>query len=412
MAESIQTFLKSVENNSLLGTLVGGGIIVTIFRYIGQIFSFISRILLNLISFEINERFDMQYYGSSPIQFRKLMYILSTRSKILWMKNVEVSSMSNSEIDSAFSFIPHGKSYHRLYGKFIMVEKSYDTSGMKVVTYVRIRVFFCTKKKFSKLFMADMNTINPKESNNKVEISSLSLDYVNSVGKNKRPISTIYNPDGIPQLLLDDVKSFLANERKYRQLDIPYKRNYLLYGQPGTGKTSCVMALASEIDWNIIEIDINKNKIDDIIRASAGAKNTIFLFEDIDSIERNLKSRQKRNRSYAIDLNSPEVTLGQILNLTDGLITPDKSISIFTTNHIEALDDAFLRDGRMDVKVEFRNFDWKTTWKMVTDKTDIDLSLYSNLIINNDIKPATLQENILKYNLGNLSKEEFIETIK
>ena len=411
---TIQEFIRSIEGNSLITTLIGGGVVVTLFAYIKDIFKFLQKLVLNLISFEVVERFNMEY--NSPLQFQKLMYLIKSKSKTLWMKEIEVSKVNDTgDSDQRYSVIPHGHSYHLLYGKLISITKEYDTHGVKIVTNVTIRVFFCTKKKFSKLFLNDMKIIEPKESQDSVNVNVLG-EYTYTSEKPKRSIDTIYNPDGVPQMLLNDIRTFIESEKLYKDLDIPYKRNYLLYGLPGTGKTSCVLALASEINWNIMSIDINKNRIDDIIRICTGCRNTIFLFEDIDAVTKDLNSRKKTRTddSKLFDvMQKGEVTLSQLLNLTDGLVTPYKSVSIFTTNHIEVLDDAFLRDGRMDVKVEFKNLDWNTTLRMIEDKTDIrPLDDDPNIVFRNSIKPAELQENILKYNLKKISKEDFLEKFR
>ena len=408
---TIQTFLESIQTNSLLATLLGGGVIVTFFRYISEIFQFISKVILNLISFTIVERFNFDY--SAPVQMKKLMFLLNTKVKPLWMRQIEIMKL-NHDADSAnskFLSVPHGSSLFFLYGKLIHIDKAYETQGIKMVTYVTIRVFFCTKKKFSKLFLEDLRTINPKESNNNIEISTIG-DWTYGIEKQKRSIDSIYNPDGLPKKLLKDIRNFISNEYLYRNLNIPYKRNYLFYGKPGTGKSSCVMALASEINWNIICVDVNKSRIDDITRNCAEYKNTIFLFEDIDAVTKNIASRRKTKSMDDECSNEPlgEVTLSQLLNLTDGLITQDKSICVFTTNHIEQLDEAFLRDGRMDVKAEFKYLDSKTAKKMLIEKTDIIDEHLDNL--PDDICPAYLQELILKYHLGVINEKELLLNIK
>lgn len=51
------------------------------------------------------------------------------------------------------------------------------------------------------------------------------------------------------------------------------------------------------------------------------------------------------------------MTLDVILNKFDGLIELSKIILVITTNHIEKLDPALIRAGRMDIKLELKNTD-------------------------------------------------------
>ena len=52
--------------------------------------------------------------------------------------------------------------------------------------------------------------------------------------------------------------------------------------------------------------------------------------------------------------NAPEslgVTLPGLLNVMDGFHAPDNGVFVMTTNHVEALDPALLRPGRIDYKL-------------------------------------------------------------
>ncbi len=44
--------------------------------------------------------------------------------------------------------------------------------------------------------------------------------------------------------LINDVDRFISHPNWYIDRGIPYRRGYLLYGPPGSGKTSAIMALA------------------------------------------------------------------------------------------------------------------------------------------------------------------------
>jgi len=61
-----------------------------------------------------------------------------------------------------------------------------------------------------------------------------------------RPLASVILPEGIKENILLDIKKFLHNSKWYRDMGIPYRRGYLFYGHPGSGKTSLIYALAGE----------------------------------------------------------------------------------------------------------------------------------------------------------------------
>ena len=69
-------------------------------------------------------------------------------------------------------------------------------------------------------------------------------------------------------------------------MGIPYKRSYLLFGPPGTGKSSFAQALAAEIKHSICFVncsdqinDFNFNRL-----LNMAPKKSIILIEDVDAI--------------------------------------------------------------------------------------------------------------------------------
>ena len=114
--------------------------------------------------------------------------------------------------------------------------------------------------------------------------------------------------------------------------------------------------------------------------------------------------------------NLSKLTLSQLLNLFDGLQTVEGMVCIFTTNHIEKLDPAFLRKGRMDYVVEIPELDLEQALKMIQDKLSISLKDFSNeteeYYKDIQINPAELQEiwmsDLKEFN----SREETLKLLK
>ena len=65
----------------------------------------------------------------------------------------------------------------------------------------------------------------------------------------KRSLETIFinNKNNI----IEDINNFMKNQAIYLEKGIKYKRNYLLYGPSGTGKTSFISAIASKYNHDI-----------------------------------------------------------------------------------------------------------------------------------------------------------------
>ena len=163
----------------------------------------------------------------------------------------------------------------------------------------------------------------------------------------KRKIDTIYLPKKDKNLIYSDIKKFRESEEEYLELGIPWKRNYLLEGPPGTGKTSLIFALASELNMNIYIINLGP-KVDDSVFMSAISllpNNSILLLEDIDS----LFVERKAN-----DSNRSMVSFSGILNVLDGLARKNGLITFLTTNYKNRLDRALIRPGRIDFCMTFK----------------------------------------------------------
>ncbi|MCU1286065.1 MAG: ATPase [Acidobacteriales bacterium] len=183
-------------------------------------------------------------------------------------------------------------------------------------------------------------------------------DYVE--GYSPRLLESVILEPGEKELLLRDVGNFRKSKQRYQRLGVPYHRGYLMYGPPGTGKTSLVSALAAHFGLSIYLINLGEFTDRGLTRAvNQVPGNSIILFEDIDC----MKSGQTRmecepgvsaNANTAVPAKENAqngVTLSGLLNVLDGFCAPAGVLFVMTTNHVEKLDAALLRPGRIDYKL-------------------------------------------------------------
>jgi len=137
---------------------------------------------------------------------------------------------------------------------------------------------------------------------------------------------------------------------------------YLLYGEPGTGKSSTIHAIAGELGLEIYDISLSNPNIDDHNLArmiSDTPARCILLLEDLDCAFPHSREDDSDDENEQ-DPNMPgpvlaksKVTLSGLLNVLDSISSEEGRVTFATTNHIENLDPALIRPGRMDVKIRY-----------------------------------------------------------
>lgn len=164
-----------------------------------------------------------------------------------------------------------------------------------------------------------------------------------------RSAETVVLPEGMLDDLLKDAQWFLDNESWYIQRGIPYRRGYLLYGPPGNGKSSTCIAIASKLKMDICAINLGSSSMNDQLLQtllSRVPKHSIVLIEDVDCVF------DQREQSEDSD---SHLTFSGLLNALDGVIASEGRLLYMTTNHIEKLDPALIREGRCDERILVEN---------------------------------------------------------
>lgn len=197
----------------------------------------------------------------------------------------------------------------------------------------------------------------------------------NLVGNIKnRSLDTIYINQLIKDEILNDIQKFLSDECQsfFDKTGIPYKRCFLLYGLPGTGKTSLVRSLASHFEKNIAILKLKSSSLDDqqlYKLAQTIPPDSILLIEDLDTtFSGQYGSDCKDTTTFNNMVN--RVTLSGILDLLDGMNSYEKQLIFITCNNVKVFNNMFMRAGRIDRIYEFKPLNIETAKKMLLNFID------------------------------------------
>lgn len=171
----------------------------------------------------------------------------------------------------------------------------------------------------------------------------------------QRQMDTLFFNPGVKEKILHHIDSFLENENVYKQRDLLYKTGIMMFGEPGTGKSSLANAIATHYKSSLIIIDMNTFAHLDTVALSqsinADDDRYVILLEDIDCIFNSLN----REGEETADKDEKKI-INKLLQFLDSNSSPNNVIFLATTNHIEKLDSYFdqaiMRAGRFDERVE------------------------------------------------------------
>ncbi|TEY75111.1 hypothetical protein BOTCAL_0065g00120 [Botryotinia calthae] len=186
--------------------------------------------------------------------------------------------------------------------------------------------------------------------------------WIRLLSRTSRPFSTVVLDEVVKQNIIADMKDYLHpyTKRWYSNRGIPYRRGYLLHGPPGTGKSSLSFAIAGYFKLKIYICVVLLEDID-----TAGLTHTRDDDEDEESSEfdekagptspltKATKAMEAMAKKNGGKDQSGKVSLSALLNVIDGVASQEGRILIMTTNHIEKLDEALIRPGRVDMTVHF-----------------------------------------------------------
>lgn len=287
-----------------------------------------------------------------------------------------------------------------MYGSWIKINKGRDKlDNAKSLTSLffdsyTVSVFFYKNK--IKQLLTEITDYNQqfKDIEDKVSIYIPDYSHWHKLRSlNTKRLNDIIIKKSVKDMIVNDFDRFEVNKDWYLKRSIPYKRGYLFYGSPGNGKTSMAMSLANHFNKDIHVITLSEVDGDNSLRGLFMniKNNSILLLEDVDAAF--------KERKGLIG-----ITFSTLLNCLDGVYYKEGVVTIMTTNHREKLDNALIRDGRIDVHVEFINPEQQQVREYVELFYGINLNGES---YNGSFSMASIQNHCLNNSKENIKKELF-----
>ena len=277
----------------------------------------------------------------------------------------EKTNLPNGTVQTSFALIPGpGKHILRYKNSFLMVERMRETKAVsregKPWETVTLTTLYAHRQIFEDIFL-EANRLAQQATEGKLIIYHPVSTRWEQFGepRRKRGIDSVILDKGIKEKIIEDVKDFLGRASWYYDRGIPYRRGYLLHGPPGSGKTSFIQALAGDLDYNIAMLNLSQRGLtDDRLQhlLSVIPQRTIVLLEDADAAFAN-----RRVQRDADGYQGANVTFSGLLNALDGVASSEERVLFLTTNHVERMDAALVRPGRVDMTVRLGD---ATRWQV------------------------------------------------
>lgn len=235
----------------------------------------------------------------------------------------------------------------------------------------------------------------------------------------KKTFDNVYLKKDMIEDIQRDLQEFKNNREFYVEQGIPYKRGYLFYGCPGTGKSSTVFAIANELKRNIYKLNVKEFDEETFRKAiNMIPPNSIVLIEEIDvhiyndrtntnhSSPSNYKNTEKKEDTKDSDSKKydcfKKMAVSVLMDVMDGYECLYDCIIILTTNKKDDIEPALIRPGRIDVQYHFDEIGKSDIERVIKKFTGFKIRVPEGL----KLPTSTLINQIL---LPNRRKKEFIE---
>lgn len=359
-----------MTSSQLLQTVSGGAWMPLLYLSLAGIVSFALRripgqlYILFKSQFTITLRMDATNEASGLmaqsflIWYMNTKYAKNTRRFILEPSTADVYNRGTRGIKGDRYLVP-GIGLHTFFFNRAFCWFTSDTETKSYPLKKTVEITFLTRN--PKIVSELVELIKHKPKKNEIPIYApaaglnKSGEWSISRLRRKRNIESVVISKPIKNKIINEIGEFIKNKEWYEERGINYKLTYLLHGLPGTGKSSLIVALASLFDKSIYMVNVNSISDEDFQRQLANVgENSFIVIEDIDVSEATASRATSKDFEEEKVVKKSPLSMSTLLNCLDGISSLNGNVIFITTNHIERLDFAFTRKGRVDHIVEIQ----------------------------------------------------------
>ncbi|MHA1753197.1 MAG: AAA family ATPase [Candidatus Helarchaeota archaeon] len=343
--------------------------------------------------------------------FYELLNYLHKQNKTKKFRTFRLHNGRWGTADKSDLIMGYGTHFIRYQNTWLFLDYTREKESIsdKIKEIVTLTKFGRSRKLFEKM-INDLLEIK-KQKKDKISFYRMDDGWCYCRDIRKRPLNSVFLEQSKKDLLLTTLKEFKEKEQWYLDSGIPYQLGILLYGQPGTGKSSLIKALASYLNYSIYYLSPSKLSV--IQKAFNELRDeSVIVIEDLDTntvtAERK-KSSKKKSKVESDDLfeSFSVLNLSDILNSLDGIANAHGRVLFATTNHIEKLDKALIRPGRFDLLLELGYVNKEILKQFFDYHFPNNKVNYKNLKIKSKLTMAELQQILLQ----NYTVQQILEKI-
>ncbi|XP_036712848.1 mitochondrial chaperone BCS1 isoform X2 [Balaenoptera musculus] len=325
----LSDFVLALKDNPYFGAgfgLVGVGTALALARKGAQ---------LGLVAFRRHYMITLEV----PARDRSYAWLLSwltrhsTRTQHL---SVETSYLQHESgrISTKFEFVPSPGNHFIWYqGKWIRVERSREMQMIDLQTgtpweSVTFTALGTDRKVFFNILEEARELALQQEEGKTVMYTAVGSEWRPfGYPRRRRPLNSVVLEQGLADRIVRDIREFIDNPKWYTD-----------------------RALAGELQHSICLLSLTDSSLsDDRLNhlLSVAPQQSLVLLEDVDAA---FLSRDLAAENPVKYQGLGRLTFSGLLNALDGVASTEARIVFMTTNHVDRLDPALIRPGRVDLK--------------------------------------------------------------